>query len=207
MEMYSLLPLEVGDLKAISLGWDWAMWGWFQGASFPWPLLHTDSPNHFCKIPFGVFTCSNYCHRDIMGCYYLTWLAAVLVSLDSATQDQFLLLEFLAFHKAQPSRDILRINFAVLVETVYVALLPDNVLNDSGLFPKTQLKTLLSQISFWVRMDLFDALSFWLYISCCKCVLITSFRVINLHRERMLQWVQGECLIKGFMPVSGTCVL
>lgn len=82
-----------------------------------------------------------------MGCHYLTWLAAVLVSLDSATQDQFLLLEFLAFHKAQPSRDILRINFAVLVETVYVALLPDNVLNDSGLFPKTQLKTLLSQIS------------------------------------------------------------
>lgn len=80
--------------------------------------------------------------------------------LDSATQDQFLLLEFLASHKAQPSRDILRINFAVLVKTVHVALLPDNVLNGSGLFPKTQLKTLLSQISFWVRMDLFDALNF-----------------------------------------------
>lgn len=77
-----------------------------------------------------------------------------------ATQDQFLLLEFLAFHKAQPGRDILRINFAVLVKTVHVALLPDNVLNGSGLFPKTQLKTLLFQISFWVRMDLFDALNF-----------------------------------------------
>lgn len=69
-----------------------------------------------------------------MGCHYLAWLAAILVSLDSATQDQFLLSEFLAFHKAQPSRDILRINFAVLVKTVHVALLPDNVLNGSGFF-------------------------------------------------------------------------
>lgn len=95
-----------------------------------------------------------------MGCHYLAWLAAILVSLDSATQDQFLLSEFLAFHKAQPSRDILRINFAVLVKTVHVALLPDNVLNGSGFSSKTQLKTLLSQIPFWVRMDLFDALNF-----------------------------------------------
>lgn len=87
-----------------------------------------------------------------------------------------------------------------MVKTVHVALLPDNVLNGSGLFPKTQPKTLLSQIPFWVRMDLFDALNFWPYISCCKCVLITSFQVINLYRERMLLWVQGECLIKGFLP-------
>lgn len=42
-------------------------------------------------------------------------------------------------------------------------------LNDSGLFPKTQLKTFLSQISFWGLMDLSDALNFWFYISCCKC--------------------------------------
>lgn len=124
MEMYSLVPLEIENLKAILLGWDLAMGARFQGASFPGPSLHPDSPNHFCKVPFVACTYFRYYHMDIKSCHYLAGhagLATVLVNLDSATQDHVFVAEFLKFHKAQPSRDTLRFNFKVLVETTHEA--------------------------------------------------------------------------------------
>lgn len=62
--------------------------------------------------------------------------------LDSASKDPLLLLR-----SSHPSRDTVRSNFVVLVETTQVAWLPDSVFNDSGLFPQTQLEAPLSQMS------------------------------------------------------------
>lgn len=94
------------------------------GSILPIPMLYPDSLNHSCEVPFVVFPNSSCYHMDIVLSHFLashTWLA-VLGTLDSATNDQFLLLSFFHFTKSSPA-ETLKIQFSVLVETAHIVSL------------------------------------------------------------------------------------
>lgn len=114
-------------------------------------------------------------------------------------QGSIFVAEILPSHRPCPSRDTLRSNFAVLVETTQVASLPDSFLNDSGLFPKTPLEALPSQMSSWVSRAYLITQFLSLYNTSVVSVPNTSLWVINSTRRGCFcgykedAWVKISC--------------